>query len=90
MKLPVHKAVKFLSIAISPILVVHTDANMLSVLEFAVKYLHVNHIIVCGHYGCSGIKSSMTNTCYGFVDNWLAILKMYIINTGKSWKPLLM
>ncbi|MEO5583244.1 MAG: carbonic anhydrase [Saprospiraceae bacterium] len=56
-------------------LVVHTDANMLSVLEFAVKYLGVNHIIVCGHYGCSGIKSSMTNTCYGFVDNWLCNIK---------------
>lgn len=56
-------------------LVVHTDANMLSVLEFAVKYLKVNHIIVCGHYGCSGVKSSMTNTAYGFVDNWLCNIK---------------
>ena len=56
-------------------LVVHTDANMLSVLEFAVKYLKVNHIIVCGHYSCSGIKSSMSNTAYGFVDNWLCNIK---------------
>jgi carbonic anhydrase len=55
--------------------VVHTDANMLSVLEFAVKYLKVNHIIVCGHYGCSGVKSSMTNMAYGFVDNWLCNIK---------------
>lgn len=56
-------------------LVIHTDTNLLSVLEYAVKYLHVNHIIVCGHYGCGGIKASMTNTYHGFVDNWLRNIK---------------
>ncbi len=56
-------------------LVVHTDTNMLSVLEYAVKYLGVRHIIVCGHYGCGGINASMTNTHHGFVDNWLRNIK---------------
>lgn len=56
-------------------LVVHTDANLLSVLEYAVKYLKVKHIIVCGHYGCGGVKAAMTNTFHGFVDNWLRNIK---------------
>jgi carbonic anhydrase len=56
-------------------LVVHTDANLLSVLEYAVKYLEVKHIIVCGHYGCGGVKAAMTNTYHGFVDNWLRNIK---------------
>ncbi len=56
-------------------LVVHTDTNLLSVLEYAVKYLEVKHIIVCGHYGCGGIKAAMTNTYHGFVDNWLRNIK---------------
>ncbi len=56
-------------------LVVHTDSNLLSVLEYAVKYLQVRHIIVCGHYGCGGVNASMTNTFHGFVDNWLRNIK---------------
>ncbi len=56
-------------------LVVHTDTNLLSVLEYAVKYLEVKHIIVCGHYGCGGVLASMTNTYHGFVDNWLRNIK---------------
>ena len=56
-------------------LVVHTDANLLSVLEYAVKYLEVKHIIVCGHYGCGGVKAAMTNQLHGFVDNWLRNIK---------------
>ncbi|MEO6731213.1 MAG: carbonic anhydrase [Ferruginibacter sp.] len=56
-------------------LVVHTDTNILSVLEYAVKYLQIKHIIVCGHYGCGGIKAAMTNTFHGFVDNWLRNIK---------------
>lgn len=56
-------------------LVVHTDSNLLSVLEYAVKFLEVKHIIVCGHYGCGGIQASMTNTFHGFVDNWLRNIK---------------
>jgi carbonic anhydrase len=56
-------------------LVVHTDSNMLSVVEYAVKYLEVKHIIVCGHYGCGGVKAAMSNTYHGFVDNWLCNIK---------------
>ncbi len=55
--------------------VVHTDTNMLSVLEYAVKYLGVKHIIVCGHYGCGGVAAAMTNTYHGYVDNWLRNIK---------------
>lgn len=56
-------------------LVVHTDLNLLSVLEYAVKYLEVKHIIVCGHYGCGGVKAAMSNEYHGFVDNWLCNIK---------------
>lgn len=56
-------------------LVVHTDMNLLSVLEYAVNYLHVKHIIVCGHYGCGGVIASMSNDLHGFVDNWLCNIK---------------
>ncbi len=55
--------------------VVHTDMNLLSVLEYAVNYLHVKHIIVCGHYGCGGVLASMSNDLHGFVDNWLCNIK---------------
>ncbi|HOZ52016.1 MAG TPA: carbonic anhydrase [Chitinophagaceae bacterium] len=56
-------------------LVVHTDTNLLSVLEYAVKFLEVKHIIVCGHYGCGGVNAAMSNTFHGFVDNWLRNIK---------------
>lgn len=56
-------------------LVVHTDTNLLSVLEYAVKFLKVKHIIVCGHYGCGGVNAAMSNDCHGFVDNWLRNIK---------------
>jgi len=56
-------------------MVVHTDFNVLSVLEYAVKYIGVKHIIVCGHYGCGGINASMTNQRHGYVDNWLRNIK---------------
>jgi len=55
--------------------VIHTDFNGLSVLQFALDVLEVEHIIVCGHYGCGGIRAAMTNNEYGIVDNWLRQVK---------------
>ena len=51
--------------------VVHTDFNCLSVMQYAVDVLQVEHIIVCGHHGCGGIKAAMDNVQYGLIDNWL-------------------
>jgi carbonic anhydrase len=51
--------------------VVHTDLNCLSVLQFAVDVLKVKHIIVCGHYGCGGIRATLDNDRLGLTDNWL-------------------
>jgi carbonic anhydrase len=56
-------------------MVVHTDYNLLSVVNFAVKKLQVKHIIICGHYGCGGIKAAMSNASFGLLDNWLAHIK---------------
>ena len=55
--------------------VVHTDLNCLSVIQFAVEVLKVKHIVVCGHYGCGGIKASMENEEHGLIDNWLCHIK---------------
>ena len=52
-------------------LVIHTDLNCLSVLQFAVDVLHVKHVIVCGHYGCGGIRAAWRSTPLGLIDNWL-------------------
>jgi len=49
----------------------HTDMNCLSVIQFAVEALGVEHIIVCGHYNCGGVKAAMENTRLGLIDNWL-------------------
>jgi carbonic anhydrase len=51
--------------------VVHTDVNCLSVLQFAVDVLKVQHVIVCGHYGCGGIRAALDGTAHGLIDNWL-------------------
>lgn len=57
-------------------MVVHTDTNMLSVLDFAVNILEVQHVIVCGHYGCGGIQAAMGNKHFGgVIDNWLRNIK---------------
>jgi carbonic anhydrase len=56
-------------------LVIHTDLNALSVISYAIEVLKVKHIIVCGHYGCGGIRTAMTNKAVGFVDNWLRNIK---------------
>ena len=54
---------------------VHTDLNCLSVIQFAVEVLHVKHIIVCGHYGCGGIKAAYDGKELGLIDNWLGHIK---------------
>jgi carbonic anhydrase len=51
--------------------VVHTDLNCLSVIQYAVDVLHINDIIVCGHYGCGGVGAALANSRQGLVDNWL-------------------
>ncbi|HSL54150.1 MAG TPA: carbonate dehydratase [Pyrinomonadaceae bacterium] len=51
--------------------VVHTDFNCLSVIQYAVDVLKVEHIIVCGHHGCGGVKAAMDNLQFGLIDNWL-------------------
>jgi carbonic anhydrase len=56
-------------------MVVHSDMNLLSVLDYAVNQLGVRHIIVCGHYGCGGVKAAMENGQFGIVDNWLRFIK---------------
>ena len=56
-------------------LVNHTDLNVLSVLEYAVKVLQVKDIILCGHYGCGGVKAALEHNEHGIVDNWLRSIK---------------
>jgi carbonic anhydrase len=56
-------------------MVVHSDMNMLSVLDYAVNALKVRHVIVCGHYGCGGVKAAMGNSSIGIIDNWIRHIK---------------
>lgn len=56
-------------------LVIHTDLNLLSVLQYAVEVLKVKHVIVCGHYGCGGVKAAMQPHRYGLIDQWLLNIK---------------
>jgi carbonic anhydrase len=56
-------------------LVVHTDLNCLSVIQFAVDVLKVEHIIVCGHYGCGGVRAAYENAMLGLISNWLRHLQ---------------
>ncbi len=53
----------------------HTDLNCLSVLEYAVNFLNVEHVIVCGHYGCGGVAAAMKKAQHGLVDNWLRTIR---------------
>jgi carbonic anhydrase len=56
-------------------MVIHSDMNLLSVLDYAVNVLKVKHIIVCGHYGCGGILAAMRNDSIGIIDNWIRHIK---------------
>lgn len=56
-------------------MVIHTDLNLLSVLEYAVVVLKVKHIIVCGHYGCGGVKAAMSHKSFGIINKWLRNIK---------------
>lgn len=55
--------------------VVHTDLNCQSVMQYAIEVLKVKHVIVCGHYGCGGVKASLDDTDHGLIDNWLRQIK---------------
>ena len=63
-------------------LVVHTDLNCLSVMQYAIDVLKVEHIIVCGHYGCGGVKTAMEEQDLGLIDSWL----MYIQDVGYKYR----
>lgn len=56
-------------------LIVHTDMNLMSVVEYAIEQLKVKHVIVCGHYGCGGVKAAMGNKSLGTINKWIRNIK---------------
>lgn len=68
--------------------VIHSDLNCLSVVQYAVEVLKVEHIIVCGHYGCGGVHAAYDNSRVGLVDNWLSHVKDVHYKHMKELKPL--
>jgi carbonic anhydrase len=65
-------------------MVIHSDMNMLSVLDYAVNVLEVKHVIVTGHYGCGGVIAAMSNQQFGLIDNWLCHIKdVYRLHASK-------
>jgi carbonic anhydrase len=65
-------------------LVYPSDLNCLSVIEYAVDVLQVRHIIVCGHYGCGGIRAALDNQVHGLIDNWLTRIKDIYVRNSKE------
>ncbi len=59
-------------------MVVEGDLNLLSVLDYAVNYLHVKHVIVCGHYGCGGVKAAASGPINGIINNWLENIRVVL------------
>jgi carbonic anhydrase len=66
-------------------LVIHTDLNCLSVLQYAVEVLRVEHVIICGHYGCGGVRAALSDKRLGLIDNWLR----HVQDVMKKHAPLL-
>jgi carbonic anhydrase len=66
-------------------LVVHTDLNCLSVLQYAVDVLRVKHVIVCGHYGCGGVRAALNRDRLGLIDNWLR----HVQDVAEQHQPML-
>ena len=56
-------------------LVIHSDMNCLSVLQYAVEILGIRHVIVCGHYGCGGVRAAIEGKPHGLIDNWLRVIR---------------
>ena len=69
-------------------IVAHTDFNCLSVIQFAVDVLRIRHIIVCGHYGCGGVKAALSNSKHGLIDNWLREIKDIYRHHETRFRPL--
>ena len=66
--------------------VVHTDLNCLSVLQYAVDVLRVEHVIVCGHYGCGGVQAALEGARHGLIDNWLRHVRTSPSGMRASWR----
>jgi carbonic anhydrase len=69
-------------------LVKHTDMNCLSVLQYAIDILKIKHIIVCGHYGCGGVRASMEDRQHGLVDNWIRSIRDIFLKNSKVFSKL--
>ncbi|MFT5884425.1 MAG: carbonic anhydrase [Arcticibacterium sp.] len=69
-------------------LVVHTDINMLSVLQYAVEVLKVKHVMIVGHYGCGGVKAAMTNDNIGIINKWIRHIKDVIVKNSDELEAL--